>query len=119
FLAGAGETAEAVRLALEVLAECPPDSPFTNDLRLWILFDVLAPSRAGAEAIDVLDQYLSRPGNWSIEGLLRDPRLDTIRGDPRFDALVAKHRRRDIVRLAERTPARPSATSGGMGLAID
>lgn len=111
FLAGVGETRKAVELALDVLAERPPDDPFTNDLRLWILFDVLAPSRASAEAIEVLDEYLSRPGNWSVEGLLRDPRLDTIRDDVRFEALVAKHRRRDVFQLAERSLARPAATA--------
>lgn len=109
FLVGAGETDEAVKLALDVLAESPPDEPFTNDLRLWILFDVLAASRASTEAIDVLEQYLSRPGNWSIEGLLPDPRLDAIRRDARFGALVAKHRRRDVVQVAERTEPASSA----------
>jgi hypothetical protein len=31
---------------------------------------------------------------WSLEGLLPDPRLDSIHNDPRFSALVEKHRRR-------------------------
>jgi hypothetical protein len=31
---------------------------------------------------------------WSLEGLLPDPRLDSIRNDTRFAALVEKHRRR-------------------------
>jgi tetratricopeptide (TPR) repeat protein len=44
-------------------------------------------------AIEELDTYLASPGVWSIEGLLPDPRLDPIRDDPRFEALVAKSRR--------------------------
>ena len=44
-------------------------------------------------AIQELDRYLSSPGYWSIEGLLPDPRLDPIRADSAFLALVEKHRR--------------------------
>jgi hypothetical protein len=46
--------------------------------------------RAGAfdDAIEALDDYLgTRGGCWSIQGLLPDPRLDPIRGNPRFVAL--------------------------------
>jgi hypothetical protein len=53
--------------------------------------------RAGAvaEAIAQLDDYLgTRGAAWTIEGLLPDPRLDPIRDEPRFVALVEKHRRR-------------------------
>jgi len=42
-----------------------------------------------------LDDYLRHPGGFmSIEGLLPDPRLDFIRDDPRFVALVEKYKRR-------------------------
>jgi len=44
-------------------------------------------------ALEELNIYLSAPGEWSIEGLLPDPRLDPIRDDPRFQALVEKYRR--------------------------
>jgi len=44
-------------------------------------------------AITELDAYLSAPGEWSIEGLLPDPRLDPIRSDPRFQELVEKYQR--------------------------
>ena len=45
-------------------------------------------------AIEELDAYLAAPGTWSIEGLLPDPRLDPIRDDPRFLALVEKYSRK-------------------------
>jgi hypothetical protein len=54
---------------------------------------VLLPAGATDAAIDELDAYLEAPGRWSIEGLLPDPRLDPIRDDPRFLALVEKYRR--------------------------
>ena len=45
------------------------------------------------QAIDLLDDYLgTRGAAWTIEGLLPDPRLDPIRDNPRFVALVEKHR---------------------------
>ncbi len=44
-------------------------------------------------AIEAFDVYLPVPGWWSIEGLLPDPRLDPIRDDPHFQALVEKYRR--------------------------
>ena len=43
-------------------------------------------------ALEALDGYLGGPGYWSIEGLLPDPRLDPVKDDPRFFALVEKYR---------------------------
>jgi DNA-binding winged helix-turn-helix (wHTH) protein/TolB-like protein/Flp pilus assembly protein TadD len=45
------------------------------------------------QVLEELDRYLSGAGKWSIEGLAADPRLDPLRGDPRFGALIAKHKR--------------------------
>ena len=45
-------------------------------------------------ALAELDAYLAASGQWSIEGLLPDPRLDPIRDDRRFQALVEKNRRK-------------------------
>ncbi len=62
---------------------------------LWQMQTILALAMAGDSdaAIEELDAYLGAPGYWSIEGLLPDPRLDPIRDDPRFQALVEKYRR--------------------------
>jgi hypothetical protein len=55
---------------------------------------VLAPAGDVDAVIEQLDAYLASPGFWSIEGILPDPRLDSVRDDPRFLALVKKYRRR-------------------------
>jgi hypothetical protein len=74
--------------------------PKANDVlsgsatQLASIIRVLVPAGEGDEAIRELDDYLAGPGQWSIEALSSDPRLDPIRGDPRFEALVAKYRRR-------------------------
>jgi len=44
-------------------------------------------------AIEAFDVFLAAPVFWSVEGLLPDPRLDPIRDDTRFQALVEKYRR--------------------------
>jgi len=43
-------------------------------------------------AVAELELYLSRPGRWSIEGLMIDPGLVPVRDDPRFLALLEKYR---------------------------
>jgi hypothetical protein len=55
---------------------------------------VLIPARELDEALSELDDYLAGRGQWSIEGLSADPRLDPIRDDSRFATLVAKYERR-------------------------
>ena len=69
------------------------------ETQLDAIMRVLAPAGATELAIEQLDAYLSAPGEWSIEGLLPDPRLDPIRDDSRFQALVEKHRRQMNVRF--------------------
>lgn len=93
FLAGCGHTEEAVRIGSELLDEIGPDDPSGNVMRLWLVREVLVPAGASELAIAELDGYLSRPGSWSIEGLLPDPRLDPLRRHRLFTALVEKHAR--------------------------
>ena len=93
FLAGCGQSDEAVRIAKELLAAITPDDPSGNVMRLWLAREVLVPAHAVDLAVAELDRYLSAPGSWAIEGLLPDPRLDPIRDEKPFRALVEKHKR--------------------------
>jgi TolB-like protein/Tfp pilus assembly protein PilF len=64
----------------------------------FILYDtvrrVFAPMSDSDTALRELEVFLASPGFYSIEGILLDPRLDPIRDDPRFEALVDKYKRR-------------------------
>jgi TolB-like protein/Flp pilus assembly protein TadD len=96
-LAVLGEHDEAIRAGRGALAM----RTRSQDAYLSLIYQLDAVMRvfvrAGAvdEAIIHLDDYLgTRGAAWTIEGLLPDPRLDRIRDDPRFVALVERHRRR-------------------------
>ena len=99
-LAGLGETTEAIamgRRAME-LRGLEQDATVAPVVHYNAIFHVFLPASAtDTAAIDVaieeLDTFLGRPTWWSIEGLLPDPRLDPIRDDPRFEAVVEKYRR--------------------------
>ena len=94
-LAGLGENEEAVRMARQAIDDALPTSRDTfagQNFRLDAVM-VFAAADDSDAAIEELDAYLGAPGWWSIEGLLPDPRLDPIRDDPRFQALVEKYRR--------------------------
>ena len=95
-MAGLGEPQGAVALARQAMEGMPTskDAMIGPYYQVDSVVRVLVPAGDYDAAIDVLDAYLSAPGHWSIEGLLPDPRLDPIRDDPRFHALVEKHRRR-------------------------
>jgi len=94
-LAGLGESDAAASAALEGIRLLSAVEDAARDQRL--LKDAIVRALGPAGAVDVvieqLDAYLGSPGDWSIEGLLPDPRLDPIRDDPRFQALVEKYRR--------------------------
>jgi len=54
---------------------------------------VFAPAGDVEAVVAELEVLLTVSSEWSIEGLLPDPRFDPVRDDPRFQALVERHRR--------------------------
>ena len=70
------------------------DAMQASGVQLASVIRVLLPLGDVERTVRELDDYLSKPGRWAIEGLLADPRLDPIRSDARFEALVEKHRRK-------------------------
>jgi len=93
---GLGDRDEAIRLAERATELMPRTTDALN--ASWIQLDaivrVLAPAGFSDVLIEQLDDYLTQNGWWSIEGLLGDPRLDPIRDESRFQAVVEKYRRR-------------------------
>lgn len=67
----------------------------SQQARLAFVVRVLLPLGENERAIEELDAYLSAPGGqWSIEGLAKDPQLHAIRNEPGFIALIEKYSRR-------------------------
>jgi TolB-like protein/DNA-binding winged helix-turn-helix (wHTH) protein/predicted Zn-dependent protease len=101
-LAHLGERERSVGLAKEVLRKIPIelDAGLGPSFRLNAIKAFLA---AGAydSAIIELQEYLSEPSVWTIDGLLPDPRLDPIRNDPRFVDLVDQYGKTEF-RVAQR-----------------
>lgn len=89
-LAGLGEFASAKAVTLKALDLFPDVSaPTVLGSPTYPLLAATALVAAGEHerAIDQLDLYLRNPGQWSLRGLLQDPRLDSIRNHPRIDRL--------------------------------
>jgi DNA-binding winged helix-turn-helix (wHTH) protein/tetratricopeptide (TPR) repeat protein len=61
--------------------------------QLAAVIRVLVPANETNEACRELDDYFSGPGHWALEGLKADPRLDSLRTDPCFAALVRTYGR--------------------------
>ena len=91
-LAFRGDMEPAIDLARQALLATSTDASHRAAFRLGAIMILVAAGDYDS-AIQELDVYLSAPGEWSIEGLLPDPRLDPIRDDTRFQALVEKHGR--------------------------
>jgi tetratricopeptide (TPR) repeat protein len=92
--AGLGDFDEARRLAEESMAMKFPDEPIvTKPLLSGAALDVFIPAGDHVRAIELLDEHFATPLGWTIEGLLHDPRLDPIRDEPEFLALVEKYKR--------------------------
>jgi DNA-binding winged helix-turn-helix (wHTH) protein/tetratricopeptide (TPR) repeat protein len=96
-LAGVGEVEAANAAARRAIenAERGGDHVTAPFPRLDAVLRVFVRTGDFDAALAELETYLSEPGIWSIEGLLPDPRLDPLRDDARFQALVAEHRRAD------------------------
>jgi len=94
-MVGLGEPAEGVRLARRAMDLLPPerDSIVGPRIRLDAIRRVFVPAGDYDAAIEELDTYLAGLGQWSIEGLSRDPRLEPILDDPRFLELVQRYGR--------------------------
>ncbi|NIW25314.1 MAG: hypothetical protein GWN29_12515 [Gammaproteobacteria bacterium] len=69
------------------------DTQSAHVLQTEAILSVFIPAGDFDAAFAELERYFSVPGRWSIEGLSRDPRLDPIRDDPRFVALIERYRR--------------------------
>jgi DNA-binding winged helix-turn-helix (wHTH) protein/tetratricopeptide (TPR) repeat protein len=94
-LARAGDPATAVAEAHRVIEhfEAAGDRISAAEHRLDAVRRVFAPTGALDDALAGLERYLAEPGMWSVEGLVADPRLEPLRGDPRFVGLVDRYRR--------------------------
>lgn len=95
-LAGLGRYEEAGTLALRAIEIMPEskDAVWSSIIRSGAIYKVLVALPDHDAAIEQLDIYFSRPGRNSIERTLADPRVDPIRDDSRFLALVEKYKRR-------------------------
>jgi len=93
--AGLGEREAAERAGREAMELMPRSRDATQgpDYQLDVITGVFAPLGDVEATVAELDAYLSGRSIFAIEGLLPDPRLDPVRDDPRFQALVEKYRR--------------------------
>ena len=92
--AGLGNFDEARRFAEESMAMKFPDEPVITESFLHsAALGVYIPAGDHDRAVELLDDHLSTPVGWTIEGILRDPRIDPIRDHPAWLVLVEKYGR--------------------------
>ena len=88
-LAGLGRAEEAVREGEEGVRLMPPGrEAWRGNWRVAELARVYAMTERAEEAIDQLEYLLSVPSDASVWTLRLDPSWDSLRGNPRFEALV-------------------------------
>ena len=92
--AGLGDFDSAKRLAEEAI-----EMKFPNESRVikghlhGAAIGVFIPAGDYDRAIELLDEHLATPVGWTIEGMMRDPRIDPIRDHPGWLALIEKYKR--------------------------
>jgi DNA-binding winged helix-turn-helix (wHTH) protein/tetratricopeptide (TPR) repeat protein len=93
--AGLGERQAALDALTKARSLAPKskDALVGSSVQLQAVIRVLIPLGDHAPALSELEDYLRGPGLWSIEALALDPRLDPIRGDAHFAALVERYGR--------------------------
>jgi len=91
-LACQGDTERALELVARARSLFPTslDAAAAPNVHLDAIM-VLVTAGAYDAAIDALDIYLAQPAVWSIDALLPNPRLDPIRDEPQFIALIEKY----------------------------
>ncbi len=87
---GLGQTEEAVQHAVRSLELMPRtvDDVAASRIQRDAIVRVLAPAGEVDAVIEQLGDYLDNPGQWSLEGLLPDPRFNRVREHPAFQAFV-------------------------------
>lgn len=95
-LAALGYGQEARSLALQSIEMMPvsKDAVWSSIIRSGAIHKVLVAIPDNDAAIAQMELYFAMPGRNSVERTVADPRIDPIRSDPRFVALVEKYKRR-------------------------